>query len=533
MSTLRFVRTIAGAAVLAGFAITGAQAQTLRIAMTASDVPTVGGIPDNGSEGYRFAGYPIYDALVNWDFSKPQELADLTPGLATAWEANKDDPRRWVFTLRKGVKFHDGTDFNADAVIWNFDRIFNDKAPHYDSAQAAIVKVSLPMLDKYEKIDEERIAISTKKPFSPFPYLITRVLFVSPAQFAKVGNNWSAFGKEPAGTGPFKVTKVSPRVSIELGRNEAYWDKERVPKLEKLVLLPMPEATTRLAALRSGQVDWIEVPPPDAIPSLKSAGFQISLKPYPHLWPWVLSSTGDSPFKDKRVRLAINYAIDRDGLVQLLNGTAKPATGFYDPDHPAFGKPEVRFNYDPAKAKALLKEAGFGPDKPVKAKVMISTSGSGQMMPIPMNEFLQQNLKAVGFDIEFDVVDWGSMLVAFRNPPTSAMSRGDHAVNISLPFGDPTLAFRFFHSGAMPPNGSNWGNYSNPKVDKALDEAFLAFDPAERDKLIGEAHAELVNDAAWLYIVHDLNPRAMTKKVKGFVPAQSWFQDLTHVTVEK
>ena len=90
---------------------------------------------------------------MNWDFTKPQDIADLTPGLATSWEANKDDPRRWVFTLRKGVKYHDGTDFTADSVIWNFDRIFNDKAPHYDSAQAAIVKVSLPMLDKYEKLD--------------------------------------------------------------------------------------------------------------------------------------------------------------------------------------------------------------------------------------------------------------------------------------------------------------------------------------------------------------------------------------------
>ena len=82
---------------------------------------------------------------------------------------------------------------------------------------------------------------------------------------------------------------MTQRISIELARNEAYWDKARVPKLEKLILIPMPEATTRLAALRSGQVDWIEVPPPDAIPSLKSAGFQISLKEYPHLWPWVLS----------------------------------------------------------------------------------------------------------------------------------------------------------------------------------------------------------------------------------------------------
>ena len=259
------------------------------------------------------------------------------------------------------------------------------------------------------------------------------------------------------------MTKVTQRVSIELARNEAYWDKARVPKLEKLVLIPMPEATTRLAALRSGQVDWIEVPPPDAIPSLKAAGFQISLKEYPHLWPWVLSAAGDSPFKDKRVRLAINYAIDRDGLVQLLNGTAKPAIGFYSAEHPSFGKPEVRFNYDPAKAKALLKEAGFGPDKPVKAKIMISTSGSGQMMPIPMNEFLQQNLKDAGFDIEFDVVDWGTMLVAFRNPPTSPMSRGDHGVNISLPFGDPTLVFRFFHGSSDAAERIELGQLQQPE----------------------------------------------------------------------
>ena len=85
----------------------------------------------------------------------------------------------------------------------------------------------------------------------------------------------------------------------------------------------------------------------------------------------------------------------------------------------------------------------------------------------------------------------------------------------------------------MPPNGSNWANYSNPKVDKALDDALLAFDPVERDKLMAEAHTELVNDAAWAFIVHDLNPRAMSKKVRGFVPVQSWFQDLTQVTVEK
>ena len=96
----------------------------------------------------------------------------------------------------------------------------------------------------------------------------------------------------------------------------------------------MPEATTRVAALRSGQVDWIEVPPPDSIPSLKQAGLQISLWPYPHTYPYALNCLDSSPFKDVRVRQAINYAVDRDGMCKLLNGTAKPAIGLYPPDNP-------------------------------------------------------------------------------------------------------------------------------------------------------------------------------------------------------
>ena len=99
-----------------------------------------------------------------------------------------------------------------------------------------------------------------------------------------------------------------------MSRNESYWDKARIPKLDKMIVYPMPEATTRVAALRSGQVDWIEVPPPDSIPSLKSAGLQISLWPYPHTYPYALNCTDSSPFKDVRVRQALNYAVDREGM---------------------------------------------------------------------------------------------------------------------------------------------------------------------------------------------------------------------------
>ena len=297
---------------LAAFLAPPAGAQTLRIAMTSADLPTVTGIPNNGGEGFRFLGYPAYDSIVNWDFLHPDSLADITPGVFTEWHIDPTDAKRWIFKVRQGVKFHDGSSFNLEAVLWNLQRIYDSKAPQYDAPAAPIVRATVSMQDTWEKIDDETMAITTKYPFNFFPYLLTRILIASPAQWEK-GKSCPEFAKAPSGTGPFRITKVVPGQSVEMTRNEDYWDKSRIPKLQKMIVMPMPEATTRLAALRSGQVDWIEVPPPDAIPSLQAAGFNISLWPYPHTYPYVLNTLPTSPFNDARVRQAANYAIDRQG----------------------------------------------------------------------------------------------------------------------------------------------------------------------------------------------------------------------------
>jgi ABC-type transport system substrate-binding protein len=226
--------------------------QTLRIAMTASDTPTTTGIPNNGGEGFRFCGFPAFDGLINWDFTHPEGIAGLTPGLASEWKIDDSDHTRWVFTLRDGVKFHDGTDLTVDAVMWNLQRFFDDKSPQFDAAGSAIVRSFVNMLDHWQKIDERHLAIYTKVPFSFFPYMVPTMLIVSPTQWEKVGRSWAEFGKAPAGTGPFKITKVVSGQSVEMGRNEAYWDNARIPKLAKMVLIPMPEATTRLAARMFG-----------------------------------------------------------------------------------------------------------------------------------------------------------------------------------------------------------------------------------------------------------------------------------------
>jgi ABC-type transport system substrate-binding protein len=506
--------------------------QTLRIAMTAADIPTTGGIPNNGGEGYRFLGYPAFDALINWDFTHPDQIAGLTPGLATSWQIDEGDRTRWLFTLRAGVKFHDGTPVTADAIIWNLQRLFDEKSPQYDPPASAIIRSFVNMLDRFEKVDDNTVAIYTKAPFSFFPYMVTSILMVSPTQWEKLGRSWVAFAKEPTGTGPFRITKVVTGQFVEMTRNEEYWDKTRIPKLAKLVVTPMPEATTRLAALRAGQVDWIEVPPPDAIPSLKAAGFQISLWPYPHTWPYLFNTTDASVFHDRRVRQAMNFAIDRDALVKFLNGTAKPAVGLYPPDNVYFGNPTLHYAYDPERAKALLKEAGYGPDHPVKARIMISTAGSGQMLPLPMNEILQQQLQPFGFDLDFDVVEWGTMLVAKRSAPDAPASHNDDALNNSLGFSDPSVMFRYFSQASFSPNGINWGHFHDDRVEELLTKAQETFDTAERDRLVAQAHGIVVDEAPWLFIVHDLNPRAMSPHVKGFQPAQSWYQDFTQVTVE-
>ena len=503
----------------------------LRIAMTAPDIPTTTGTPNSGLEGVRFLGYPVFEGLVLWDLSNPNQPADIRPGLAQSWEQNAKNPSAWTFHLRKGVRFHDGSTFDADAVVWNMERFFNSKAKQFEPQASAIIRGKVPHIASWQKIDAYTFELTTERPVSYIPYLLTQMLFSSPTQFEKLGS-WEKFAAQPSGTGPFQVVKVVSRVSVELARFDGYWDRSKVAKLDGIILYPMAEATTRLAALRSGQVDWIEVPPPDAVPSLKAAGFQITTGPYPHVWPWVFNlAKADSPFRDVRVRRAANYCVDRKGLVALLNGVAKPARGFYDETNPLFGKPTENYTYDSQKAKKLLTDAGYSATKPVHAKIMISTSGSGQMLPVPMNEFLQQQMRECWFDVSFEVVDWGTMLVGLRSAPTGPQARGSDAMNISLVSSDVSQMARFFLKKNQSPNGSNWGHWENEAFEKTFGTIEASSDQKEIRANVTKAHEILVDDAPWLFIVNDLNARAMSSRVRGFVSANSWFQDFTRISI--
>jgi peptide/nickel transport system substrate-binding protein len=507
----------------------------LRVAMTAGDIPITIGQADQGYEGFRFVSLSLYDCLIEWDLSSADRPSGIVPGLATSWEVDPEDKSRWIFHLRKGVKWHDGTEFNADDVVWNFERLWNKDAPQYNAQQHSDAASRFVDFKGIEKIDDYTVAIATTDGASLVPYNLGYIAMVSRTQYLKLNGGWPAYAKAPIGTGPYRFDKVVPGERMELVKNPDYWNKDRIPKHDRLVLYPMPEATTRAAALLSGQVNWIEAPPPDMVPKLKSAGFDVVTNAYPHMWAYELSFRDGSPWRDIRVRKAANLAVDRAGLRVLLGGMMIESYGVVPKDNPWYGKPSFDIKYDPEAAKALMKEAGYGPDHPAKVTIAISPSGSGQMQPLPMNEFVQQNLAAVGFEVNFAVKDWNTLIGVMRkgaNDP-SAVADNIEGINFSRTTQDPYSAIcRFSMTSQITPKGSNWGGFSDPSIDTVCDQAMTEFDPAKQTELFAKAHAMMVDQAMMVWIAHDVNPRALSPKLKGFVQAKNWFQDLTPVVVE-
>ncbi|WP_425466355.1 ABC transporter substrate-binding protein [Pseudorhodoferax soli] len=516
--------------------------------MTAADIPRTLGQPDQGFEGNRFTGIPMYDALTHWDLSKADAPSVLIPGLATSWAVDAKDKTKWTFKLRPGVKFHDGSAFNADAVVWNVRKVLDKAAPHFDASQVGVTASRMPTLVSARKIDDLTVELTTSEPDSFLPLNLTNLFMASPAHWdaklkavpasvadaaERAKQAWTAFASDASGTGPFKMTRFVPRERLELAANKTYWDPKRTPKIDKVVLLPMPEANARTAALLGNQVDWIEAPSPDAMPQITQRGYKIYSNAQPHVWPWQLSFAEGSPWLDKRVRQAANLCVDRGGLKQFLGGMMAEPKGTVPPGHPWWGNPKFDIKYDVKAAQALMTQAGHTAAKPLKVKVQISASGSGQMQPLPMNEFVQQSLKQCFFDVQFDVIEWNTLFTNWRRGVKDATANGSNAINVSFAAMDPFFAMvRFSSTKTFPPVSNNWGYYGNPEVDKLIADARTTFEDAGRDAALAKLHAHLVDDAAFIWIAHDVGPRAMSAKVKNVVQPKSWFIDIATMTMD-
>jgi ABC-type oligopeptide transport system substrate-binding subunit len=419
---------------------------TLRIAMTASDIPTATGLPNNGFEGMRFLGFPIFEGLVLWDLTRTDQLATLRPGLAEKWEQDPADNKTWIFHLRQGVKFHDGTDFNADAVIWNLDRYFNSESPQFEPPSSAMSRARVPVMGSYRKIDDATVAITTTKPPPIFP--TWRSICCSPRRHRsrRPGKEWAKVATLPAaGTGPFRITKVVPRQEADLTRWDGYWDAGRKPKVDNVVLMPIPEANSRLAALRSGQVDWIEVPPPGWHRLAEIRGFTITTGSYPHVWPWFYNiGAANSPFKDVRVRQALNYCIDREGLVGCSPAPRSRRSAGSRPAIPISAPRSIATSPIPPRARRCSRKRLYagktalvqGAD--LEFRLRADAAVADERVPAAESE------RGCGVNVEFDVIEWQVLLTAARATPDSPNLRGAMVLNISSPSSDAGVMARYF-----------------------------------------------------------------------------------------
>jgi ABC-type transport system substrate-binding protein len=180
-----------------------------------------------------------------------------------------------------------------------------------------------------------------------------------------------------------------------------------------------------------------------------------------------------------------------------------------------------------------MTDAGFSAAKPVKVKVQISASGSGQMQPLPMNEFVQQSLKQCFFDVTFDVIEWNTLFTNWRRGAKDPTANGAHAINVSFAAMDPFFAMvRFTSTKTFPPVSNNWGYFGNAEFDKLIGNARTTFDDKARDAALAQLHKRIVEEAPFVWIAHDVGPRAMSSKVRGVVQPRSWFIDIAPMSIQ-
>ncbi len=453
------------------------------------------------------ASYNIFDRLLEFK----DESTEVEPGLAESWEIS-DDGLVYTLHLRKGIKFHDGTDFNAEAVKFNLERQFDPNHPYHDTGEFPYAEFTWGMVDKVEVVDEYTVNITLKEIFAPFlNHLAMHPASIgSPEAIKKLGRDFSL---QPVGTGPFKFVSWTPGVEVVLEKNPDYWGKP--PNIDRVIFRPIIEDQSRLTELEAGGVNFIVNIPPDELARLKQdPRFTVVEQPGMHTW-WVAFNHTRDPYKDTRVRQAMNYAVNKQAIVDnILKGTGLLAINPLPPVVWSYTDDLQRYDYNPEKAKQLLAEAGY--PNGFSCVFWVPESGSGMQQPVAMGTAIQADLKAVGIDCKIETFEWGTYLDKVIVPPEKAeydlmeMSWiGDN--------GDPDNHLYILLSGEQwPPAGFNMGYYKNEQVDALLREARTTLDRAKRTELYIQAQKLIAQDPPWITIDHETQIVVMDKKIKNF-----------------
>lgn len=447
---------------------------------------------------------------------------DIEPALATSWTISPDG-LAYRFELRKDVRFQDGTPFDAAAVVFTFDRMLREDHPFHRPGRFPLAFV-FSAVSTVNAIDADTVEFRLEEPFAPFlANLATPTGFiVSPAAVTKYGPD---VDRNPVGTGPFQFEGWEPHTEVKLARHAGYW--AAAPALGGLSFRPIASAAARQEALTSGAIDVMMEPDPGALDAAReTSGVTVAEAVAPHLW-FLILNTREGALSDKRVRQAVNYAIDKRKIVdEVLKGGAEIAAG---PIPAAFGwanDPGVApYPYDPEKARELIRAAGAeGADLSFYATL----GGTGMLDPVPMANAIAADLAAVGLDAKVETYEWNAFLSAV-NP--GLLGRADMA-EMAWTTNDPdTLAFLALRSGAVPAEGGfNSGYYANPVVDGLVEEARRASDRAVRARLYKEIQRIVREDAPWAFIASAKQSAVGGAAVRGLVLEPGFVVDFRPVT---
>ncbi|APZ41798.1 ABC transporter substrate-binding protein [Acidihalobacter ferrooxydans] len=454
----------------------------------------------------------IYNGLTHYKSGTLQPA----PALATSWTISKNG-LVYTFDLRKGVKFQDGTPFNAEAVKFNFDRMLDKNDPYHKLTGPFPLAFFFSDVDKVTVLGPYKVQFTLKKPYAPFLSNLAYPtgLIVSPTAVKKYGKN---YGSHPVGTGPFEFVEWDRNNKVVLKRNPHYWNGE--PALKTVIFRPITDTNTRVSELLSGGINVMFGVPPNSLRLFQNANFKTYQQVGPHVW-FVILNEKDGPLKSKLVRQAMNYAVNKEAIVKnVLKGTATVANG---PIAPAFAwaydKNLKPYPYDPAKAKKLLAEAGY--PHGFSTTFYVTQGGSGMLSPVEMGTAIQADLAKVGIKVKIETFEWNTFLSKVNAGLKGNVGMAEMAWMTNSP---DTLPFLTLRTQAWPSKGGfNSGYYSNPEVDKLLEQARTSSNQAERAKLYKKVQVIVHNDAPWIFVANWKQNAVTTANVKDFKLQPSFF----------
>jgi len=472
----------------------------------------------------------IFEGLVEY----MEGSTEIQPCLATSWETSADG-KEIVFHLRKGVKFHDGTDFNADAVVFSFARQYDPNHPYHQYGEWAYWGYMFSDIDKVEKIDDYTVKIILKDVNASIMTSLAMftVNIVSPTNAEKYKED--AF-KYPCGTGPFKFVEWVKDDHITLEANENYWRGR--PKLDKLIFKVIPDPSARLLALEVGEISGMEYPNPADFERIK-ANSNLVLMSEPGMNVGYLAMNTGYGYKDvnengvkdpdeplektpgyfepltkKEVRQAINMAIDKEAIVRdIYRGTASVAKNGMPPFMLGYNDEIKDYPYDPERAKELLKKAGYPDGFEVTLHVM-PVSRPYMFDPPKIGEAIQSYLSAIGIKVNFYQVDWGTYLQETEAGMHQMCLLGWTGDN-----GDPDNFMNVLYSlnACSIGTAGNYAFYTNEENQELLTKALRTYDVNQRAEYYKKAQELIHEDAGWVYLAHANQSVVFRSNVKGFV----------------